>query len=301
MPPYFSVITPSYNQGEYIGACLQSVRDQEDPDFEHLVLDNCSTDSTEAEVAKFPKAIFVCEPDRGQSDAVNKGFRMATGEIICWLNSDDAYPRGLFRRLREYFSDPRCEVVFGDVDQVAYDGSAPQRAAACFKQREDLVRWWSSRARLHQPAVFFRRSLREKIGFLREDLHFAMDYEYWWRMSAAAPFSYRPEILAVQHRQPESKTVKAWQSVYEEREKIFSRYYGLIDGGDPRGLEREKRKAMASRYLTEAFCAAPDGAALSLLLRSFRSWPPGMLDLRWLGVIRRLVSGSRTPAGLLER
>jgi len=287
--PYFSVITPSFNQGDFITGCLGSVASQGDDDYEHLVFDHCSTDQTASAVAKFPRVDFRSKPDRGQSDAVNQGFAAARGEIICWLNSDDEYPPGVFCRLREIFLDPSVMVVFGDAQQVAYDATPSQRARACFEQREDLVRWWSSRARLHQPAIFFRRSVREETGLLNENLHFAMDYEYWWRMSARHTFLYIPEVFAIQHRQPDSKTVRAWQEVYEERERIFSPFYGLIDGGNRAALEREKRECMAKKYLGEAFALVSSDrrAALSLLGKSFRERPKGILNPAWLGVVRR--------------
>jgi glycosyltransferase involved in cell wall biosynthesis len=298
MRPYFSVITPSFNQGTYIGRCLRSVAGQGEADVEHWVIDNCSTDETREVVGKHPGVQFVSEPDRGQSDAVNKGFKRARGEIICWLNSDDAYPPGLFAQLAEAFSDPEVRVVFGDVGQVTYDGSPNQRVEARFEDRLDLVRWWSRRARLHQPAVFFRRQTREQAGLLREDLHYAMDYEYWWRMSEQTAFHYIPEVLAIQHRQPESKTVLDWRKVYQEREKIFSPYYHLVDGGNRRALFAEKRRAMADRYLGEAFAAASSKprAALGLLLASFGENLLSVLRPRWLGIPRRMVGKGRGHA-----
>jgi glycosyltransferase involved in cell wall biosynthesis len=298
MRPYFSVITPSFNQGTYIGRCLRSVAGQGDTDYEHLVIDNCSNDATDAEVGGFPGVRFISEPDRGQSDAVNKGFQAAGGEIICWLNSDDAYPPGVFGKLRALFADPGVEVIFGDVGQVAYDGLPDLRVEARFEDRLDMVRWWSRRVRLHQPAVFFRRRVMERTGLLREDLHYAMDYEYWWRMSEHARFRRVPEILAIQHRQPESKTVRAWRRVYDERETIFSPHYHLVDGGDRRALLAEKRRAMADRYLGEAFAAASSDprAATSLLLASFGEDPLSVLRPRWLGIPRRMVGEGRGHA-----
>jgi glycosyltransferase involved in cell wall biosynthesis len=287
--PVFSVITPSFNQGEYLGACLASVAGQGDEDYEHLVFDNCSTDRTAAVAAEFPRVLFRSEADRGQSHAINKGFAVARGEIICWLNSDDEYPPGLFARLREIFSDPGVTVVFGDVRQVSYDGKGEDLARGQFASRLDLVRWWGREVKLHQPAIFFRRSAREAAGMLREDLHFAMDYEYWWRMSATETFHYQPEVLAIQHRQPDSKTVRDWQRVYQERERIFSPFYGLVDGGNRSRLLAERRRVMAGRYLGEAFALASSSPreALSLLGKSFRENPASLLRPTWLGVVRR--------------
>lgn len=292
MNSYFSVVTPSFNQGTFIGPCLQSVVDQADPDYEHLVFDNCSTDTTASEVARFPQVRFISEPDRGQSDAINKGFAAAQGEILCWLNSDDAYPPGVFARLREIFADPTVEVVFGDALQATYDGRGDVRAPARFDSRLDLIRWWSPEVKIHQPAVFFRRTTARQAGPLREDLHYVMDYEYWWRLSEHSPFRYLPEILAIQHRQPDSKTIRHWHKVYAERERVFAPYYGLIDGGDRRALLREKRNVMARRFLGEAFAAAPSSRAFAwqCLLRAFGERPLLLLDPAWLGVLRRMAA-----------
>jgi glycosyltransferase involved in cell wall biosynthesis len=289
LAPYFSVITPSWNQGAFLGGCIESVLAQADGNFEHFVFDNCSTDETSRVAARYPHVVFSSEPDRGQSHAVNKGFAAARGEIICWLNADDTYPSGLFAKLRRLFADPAVRVVFGAVEQVSYDGRRPQRVDAVFRDRLDLVRWWTSRARLHQPAVFFRRACAATAGPLREDLHYAMDYEYWWRLSEKNPFFPVPEVLAIQHRQPESKTMRAWHKVLEEREKIFSPHYGLVDGGDRASLMGEKCRELGRRYLLNASASAATDprAALADLRRAFAENPRSLFDPAWLGVVRR--------------
>jgi len=290
--PYFSVITPSWNQGEFLGECIESVLRQGDTDLEHLIFDNCSTDSTVEVLSKYSHVRCVRERDRGQSDAINKGFRAARGEIICWLNSDDAYPEGLFKRLRELFSDPEVDVVFGDVLQKNYDGTPDRIAPARFEKREDLVRWWSRDVKLHQPAIFFRRSAREEIGLLNEALHYTMDYEYWWRMSERYRFQYAPEVLAIQHLQPASKTVMEWPRFYEEREKVFSPYYGLIDEADPLGLRRERRKNMATNYLQIAWSAPPRSIEVwKNITRALREDPYSIATPALLGLLSRTVRG----------
>lgn len=261
---------------------------QGDADYEHLVFDHCSTDETARVVARFPRVRFQSEPDGGQSDAVNKGFRAARGEIICWLNSDDAYPAAVFERLRKAFADPAVEVVFGDVLQVAYDGRDDVRAAGRFESRRDFVRWWSSAVKLHQPAVFFRRSVLADAGLLREDLHYVMDYEFWWRLSEKHRFHYIPEILAIQHRQPDSKTIRSWPKVYEERERVFAPFYGLIDGGDRRTLMKEKKTTMARCHLRNAFAALSADRASSRadIFRAWRESPRAVLNLENLGLVK---------------
>jgi hypothetical protein len=104
-------------------------------------------------------------------------------------------------------------------------------------------------------------------------------------------FEYLPEVLAVQHRQPESKTVVAWQKVLEERERIFSPFYGMADGGDRAGLMREKRRAVSGIYLdqADAVVGARRQQALRLLWRAICERPGMLLELSWAGILRRAV------------
>ncbi len=290
--PYFSVITPSWNQGAYLEECIKSVSGQGDPDFEHLIFDNCSSDSTSAVISSYPHVCCVREPDRGQSDAVNKGFLAARGEIICWLNSDDAYPPGLFRQLKELFFDPEVDVVFGDVLQKNYNGSVDTVASSRFVRREDLVRWWSRDVKLHQPAIFFRRSVREKTGLLNESLHYAMDYEYWWRMSERHRFIHVPKVLAIQHLQPASKTITAWPRFYLEREEVFAPHYGMIDGGDPGSLARERRATMARNYLQLAWSAPGRSQVVwGNIIRALCEDPSFIMKPELLGLFSRALRG----------
>lgn len=288
--PYFSVITPSWNQGKFLRGCIESVLNQGDPDFEHLIFDNCSNDETAEVAAGFAHVRFVSEPDRGQSHAVNKGLAASRGEVICWLNSDDEYEVGAFASLREAFSDPEVRVVFGDVRQIAYGGHAGGVVLGKFDSRLDLVRWWSSLVKLHQPAVFFRREVAVKAGPVREDLHFAMDYELWWRMSELFPFTHIPRVLAIQHRQPDSKTISQWHKVLEERERIFSSVYDLIDGGRPAELEAERRRGLAKQFLIHAW-ASPDPATVrKYLAHAWKQSPAVVLSPSSLGLIRKILS-----------
>ena len=289
---YFSVITPSFNQARYLEECLRSVDQQGGEDWEHLVFDNCSTDGSAAICAQFPRVKWISEPDRGQAHAVNKGFAVARGEVICWLNSDDAYPPGLFQKLRKIFANPATTVIFGDAEQREDLGGPGVRVEAKFKNRLDFVKWWRSDVQLHQPAVFFRRSAREATGWLNEHLHFALDYEYWWRMSERTIFQRVPEVLAIQHRQPDSKTIQAWHRVYEERERIFSPYYSLVDGGDRAGLMLERRQELAQKYLVQAYAGAERrarGVAWESWKRAVSLRPELLTSRETLGLLKRMI------------
>lgn len=290
--PFFSVVTPSWNQGDFFAACVESVLAQNDAGFEHIVFDNCSDDATRQVAARYPHLRFFSESDRGQSHAVNKGFALARGEVVCWLNADDEYAPGAFQALRHAFSEPATMVVFGDALQVGYAAAGEITAPGRFEHRDDLVRWWSGEVKLHQPSVFFRASVLEEVGPLREDLHYAMDYEFWWRLSENFSFRYLPRVFARQHRQSQSKTILAWHKVLEEREKVFAPYYSRIDNGNRAALMEEKSRALAKAYLSQAYSVVETRKreAVRLLCCALIERPSLLFEGGWAGVIKRAVS-----------
>ena len=281
--PFFSVITPSWNQGEWLEGCIQSVSKQGVADFEHIVLDNCSTDSTAAVLARHPHLVARVENDSGQSNALNKGFALARGEVICWLNSDDQYLPGTFEIVRREFAKPDVDVMFGDAEEDWCDGKPPRRRTARFERREDFLVWWEKRTDLLQPAVFFRRSLLAEVGPLREDLHLIMDTELWWRMSERHKFHRVDALLARQQRQPDSKTVKQVPRIYEEKHRVFT---PLLDAAEPHRRARNaiaRRIGMGRRWLGLAQSAAPTNpeAARDFLRRAKEANPLLVVSPRW--------------------
>jgi glycosyltransferase involved in cell wall biosynthesis len=292
LKPFFSIITPSFNQGKYLPACLESIKAQQEQSYEHIIIDNCSTDETREillEYAQDPRVRLLIEPDHGQSEAVNKGFRMAQGEVICWLNSDDTYFPETLTKVHRAFGNPCVQVIFGEVRQISYAGEAPTLTKSHFQDRRDLIRWWSRRVQLHQPAIFFRRAVQEKIGFLNEELHYAMDYDYWWRMSAESDFHHVPEELAIQHRQPDSKTMKEWYRVLEEREKVFSPFYPLLEENKS-ALDKERSQSLASHFLLQAYATVNKDRSVAWFYfqKAFLQSPSLVLRPSSLGLLRKL-------------
>ncbi|HEX4373429.1 MAG TPA: glycosyltransferase family 2 protein [Puia sp.] len=110
-----SIITPSYNQGRFLEDAIRSVIGQDYPDFEHIIIDNCSTDDTIGIIKKYPHLKWISEPDKGQSDALNKGFKLASGEIIGWLNCDDFYLPNSFKKVNEILQHPKITGVYSDL------------------------------------------------------------------------------------------------------------------------------------------------------------------------------------------
>jgi glycosyltransferase involved in cell wall biosynthesis len=281
--PLFSVITPSFNQAAFLEGCIQSVLAQGTEDFEHLVFDNCSTDGTLEVLKKYPHVRWVSESDRGQSHALNKGFAAAKGRVLCWLNSDDEYAPGAFEIVRRELIDGGRPVIFGNAREYYFDGRAPRIQQPRFARRDDLLQWWDKSVSMLQPAVFFTREVYERIGGVREDLHIVMDLEYWWRMAGEFPFDYVDEVLAVQHRQPDSKTMKLAYRMYREKQQVFGALRREAEGFRFRTLLAE-RAGLAWRFLQLGQSAARSdrSTARFFLRQSLRENPAQLFRPAWL-------------------
>lgn len=178
----FTIITPSFNYGRYLGDCLASVAGQEGVTLEHLVLDAESNDGSAAVAAGFPRAIWVQEPDEGMSDAINKGFARARGDWVIWLNADDRFKNGALAKVLSALKQSAADVVYGDYDFVDEDGRMIRRMN---------VPEWSRFVHIHHhcyvpsTAAFYRKSTVLDEGHrLRKDFRYVMDGEFYARLDA---------------------------------------------------------------------------------------------------------------------
>ena len=174
--PLVTVVTPSYNYGRYLAACLASVRAQTYPRIEHLVLDACSTDDTAQVLKRFEgtsglRTFF--EKDRGQSDALNKGFARANGDILCWLNADDYWVHEHVVEEAVAALSRGFDVVTGSGFQVDGDG---KRLRGHAHAAENVVREVRYHCTFFQPATFWKRAVHRP---LRDDLHYVFDWRLW--------------------------------------------------------------------------------------------------------------------------
>jgi glycosyltransferase involved in cell wall biosynthesis len=208
-----SIVTPSYNQGKYIEECLLSVKRQAYPAIEHIVIDGGSTDST-VEILKryssqpgWEHLMWISEPDGGQSDALNKGFRRATGDIIGWLNSDDLYSEGCIDIVANFFNCYRqVDVAYGDYTWIDEKGRILQVRREIefshFLLLYNRICFIQSSA-----ALFMTRRIFDEGNFLDPKLHYSMDYEFYLRL-ASKGYSFKriPNILGDFRWHNESKT-----------------------------------------------------------------------------------------------
>ncbi len=207
-PPTFTIVTPSYNQGRFIEDTIQSVLAQDGMAVQYIICDGLSTDETAAVLDRYSDRItIVREKDRGQSDAINKGFARSSGQIINWLNSDDYLFPGALRRVAEAFAaDPSLDVVYGDCVYTTEHGGFLRYFTEVRPFDRDVLLNHSNF--IMQPACFYRRSAAAKVGFVRQELKYTMDWDLWCRLAkAGCRFRYLPELLAANREHGVTKTL----------------------------------------------------------------------------------------------
>ena len=203
-----SIIIPSLNQGKYILNTLQSLRRQTYRNFEAMLIDGGSEDETLTIASSFTDVLsyIISEPDSGQSQAVNKGFRKARGDFIAWLNSDDYYlPYTLHLVATLFKADPNLDAVIGDCLLVDPQLTPLSIGRGEWKGLERFLMYWKPYT-MHQPSVFLKRALLDKVGYLREDLHLIMDYDYWFRIGLISNIKSTGVLLSCSIRHGMNKT-----------------------------------------------------------------------------------------------
>ncbi len=221
--PIITIITPSFNQGEYIENTILSVLNQGYPNLEYIIIDGGSDDKTVEIIKKYSNKIsyWVSEKDRGQSHAINKGFQRATGEIINWINSDDQLmPGTLFKLAAEFTADPDLVMLHG---RIEYFGETTPYNSVNLPKRDLGIRYVSHIC-MPQPATFFRRKLIVELGLLDESLHFSMDTDLFVRVGLNYKIKMTDEVFARFRLHAASKSVSAFNKNFlKENAIIFSK------------------------------------------------------------------------------
>jgi glycosyltransferase involved in cell wall biosynthesis len=252
-----TIITPSFNQGQFLERTIRSVLEQKtgDPRFtgrlEHWVIDGGSRDDSVEILRRYSGHLqWISEKDRGHPDAVNKGLARATGDIIGWLNSDDIFYPGAVARAVDFLErHPDIDVVYGEGHHI----DEHDRYLETYPTED----WNFERLKEHcflcQPAVFFRRSVAERFGPLDVQWHYALDYEYWLRLGKnGARFARIGAVLAATRLHAATKTLGSRVKVHSENNDMLVALFGRVpdrwlfnyahavldDRGVPRGTPR---------------------------------------------------------------
>lgn len=219
--PRITIITPSFNQGHFIKDTIESVLAQGYPDLEYIVMDGGSTDNTVEILKGYGKRLhWVSEKDKGQSDAINKGIRKATGEIIAYLNSDDLYEKGCLEKVARYFAGhPESLWLTGRCRIIDTEGAETRKAITAYKNF--LLSRYSYSALLvtnfiSQPATFIRRQAFTKYGLFDEAQHRVMDYDFWLRLGEEHDPGVLSDYLASFRVHPGSKTSSSFRLTFRE-------------------------------------------------------------------------------------
>lgn len=226
--PKISIITPSFNQADFLEKTILSVLDQKYPNLEFMIIDGGSTDQSVEIIKRYESCLsfWVSEKDRGQTHAINKGFKRAKGVLVNWLNSDDMLAEdALFNLAHAFNKNPAADVFFGDYRAVDEKGRLLyQRKSAPYHPK---VLFWG-RQLSSQPSVFFKRNLLVELGSLDESRRFCMDTEFWIRAARAGGlFCQIKKELGITRVQAQAKTTLMQQVLHDEHKEIVRRYQAL--------------------------------------------------------------------------
>lgn len=222
--PMVSIITPSYNQGKYIEKTIESVINQTYSNIEYIILDSCSKDETGQILKKYrdyENIKIIIERDNGQVDAINKGFKMAKGELLGWINSDDLLDSKCIENIvDEYMKKPQAVIFYGELEFINDDGNK-----LFLKKIKDVNYDYLLNVNpdVNQPGSFYNKKYIEKIGYLDENLNFTMDYDLWLRLLCVGEAVNLNKVVAKFRIQLNSKTmtsgngIKFWKDIFRVR------------------------------------------------------------------------------------
>jgi len=224
--PLVTIVTPSFNQGRFIRATIESVLAQRYPHIEYLVMDGGSTDETVKILQEYDDRLtWVSERDGGQAEAINKGWRRARGSVLAYLNSDDTYlPDAVERAVACLEAQPDAVAVYGEGYHVDETGAILER----YPTEPFSMTRLEETCFICQPTVFLRREILERVGYLNESLHYCMDYDLWVRVGRVGRFAHTPHHLATSRLHGETKTLGQRVRAHSEILGMVHRHFGHV-------------------------------------------------------------------------
>lgn len=227
-----SLVTPSFNQKEFIAETVESVISQAYPSLEYIIMDGGSTDGTMdyLNAIKGKVSYLESKPDLGQSHAINKGLAMAKGEILGWINSDDYLLPGTLGKVNDFFINlPDVDLLYGNGYNLEHGRLVP--AISSSFEETHFIR----ANRIPQPCVFWRRRVHDRIGYLNENLHLMMDFDFWLRIFFTSRVQKVDDFFSVLRAHPSAKTYGTPKSIFKDYRKVMSSFFKTL--GDQRIIE----------------------------------------------------------------
>lgn len=263
-----SIVTPSFNQGHYIGATIQSIFSQAgDFEIEYIIADGGSSDQTVEVIKKFEHELnsgslhIACngvsfvwwsQKDSGQPDAVNQGFRKATGAIVAWIGSDDCYEPGSFARaIAEFKAHPDTDLLYGNIN---FNNETNGTRSLQTTHQVTLDEFTTRRAEIYQPGTFFSKRILDKIGHLDETLQYVHDYDLFIRIMKAGKIRFVPFVFATFCIWANSKTNSQKAKFISEQKIVHKKHcLSVLDAKKIRGLTGSKILVNARRRLPRLY------------------------------------------------
>ena len=247
--PLVSIVTPTYNQADFLRDTLESVLTQDYPRIEYLVLDDGSTDETPQILAEYAgRVASERQTNRGQTPTINTGWERAQGDILTWLNSDDTLLPGAVTKAVNYLQDhPAVGIIFGDCLFTSAGGEPIERSKdrTGFDYHNFVVQCENP---IPQPSAFIRRTVVDDIGPLDPSYYYFMDWDYWLRAGLRHQIAYFPELLSTYRLHQESKTVAQAARAAPELEYMYRKFFGRSDL--PQGVRDLEQQAMVNMFFT---------------------------------------------------
>jgi len=280
--PRISVVIPSLNQERFIDETIRSVLSQRWPNVELIVIDGGSTDGTLEILGKHQTSIthWVSEHDAGQADAINKGLRVASGDVVTWFGADDVYAGGIFAAVAEAWRrNPRA--VYAAPVANFYSRGRQTLIRPRGLSIENVVQYWRGRSLWHDPGLFWSRAVVDAVGEIDVSLRYAFDYDYLVRALQHFPVEYVDHVAAGFRLHGASKTISQTEAMMEETAAVSRRYWQLVANVDREGFERAQLEAQVCRAFSKLLRGNRE--ALPLLRRLLREHPLTVpLRMAWL-------------------
>jgi glycosyltransferase involved in cell wall biosynthesis len=307
--PLVSVVTPSYNQGQFLEATIRSVLLQGYPNLEYMVIDGGSTDDSQEIIRRYEGKLsfWVSEKDRGQAHAINKGLARAKGTILGWLNSDDVLMPGTIFRIVDAFKQHNdIDVIYGHLDRIDPQGNLVPTPILPKDRVEFNKHTALMECVVNQPGCFWQRPMMDKVGLLNDALHYGLDYEYWTRMLiAGAKFMRLDDTVAQFRLSATSKTVNQTTKMAREAISIVDTFLDQADIAHrieltPHSLLRQANKGRGNFSLEAFYGCVKEKKWVECarwFMRAHRYYPLILFNRKWvdlavMGVKRRFNSST---------